>query len=99
MVDANYKFVYINIGAAGRAGDAEVFADSSLKKTLMTNSLNLPDAVASPGVSTKISHHIVEDHAFPLCTKVMKPFSGQCDQIIKLNYVKSKSLNSGAISL
>ena len=50
MVDANYKFVYVDIGAAGRAGDAGVFADSSLKKALMTNSLDLPDAVSLPGV-------------------------------------------------
>ena len=74
MVDANYTFVYVDIGAAGRAGDAGVFADSSLKKALMTNSLDLPDAVSLPGVSTKISHHIVGDDAFPLSTRVMKPF-------------------------
>ena len=36
MVDANYKFIYIDVGAAvgaaGRAGDAGVFADSALNK-------------------------------------------------------------------
>jgi hypothetical protein len=66
MVDANYKFIYVDIGAAGRAGDAGVFADSSLKKALLTNTLDLPDAVALPGVSTNVSHHIVGDDAFPL---------------------------------
>jgi hypothetical protein len=74
MVDANYKFIYVDIGAAGRAGDAGVFADSSLKKALLTNTLDLPDAVALPGVSTNVSHHIVGDDAFPLSTRVMKPF-------------------------
>ena len=74
MVDANYKFVYVDIGAAGRAGNAGVFADLSMKKALLTNSLDLPDAVALPGVSAKVSHHIVGDDAFPLSTRLVKPF-------------------------
>ena len=64
MVDANYKFIYIDVGAAGRAGDAGVFADSALNKALRTNSVDLPDAVALQGISTKISYHIVGDDAF-----------------------------------
>lgn len=50
MVDANYKFIYIDVGAAGRAGDAGVFADSALNKALRTISLDLPDAVALQGL-------------------------------------------------
>lgn len=74
MVDANYKFIYIDVGAAGRAGDAGVFADSALNKALRTNSLDLPDAVALQGLLTKISYHIVGDDAFPLNTRLMKPY-------------------------
>ena len=64
MVDANYKFIYIDVGAAARAGDAGVFADSALNKAMRTNSLDLPDAVALQGISKKISNHIVGDDAF-----------------------------------
>ena len=64
MVDANYKFIYIDVGAAARAGDAGVFADSALNKAMRTNSLDLPDAVALQGISKKISYHIVGDDAF-----------------------------------
>ena len=64
MVDANYKFIYIDVGAAARAGDAGVFADSALNKAMRTNSLDLPDAVVLQGISTKISYHIVGDDAF-----------------------------------
>ena len=74
MVDANYKFIYIDVGAAGRAGDAGVFADSALNKALRTNYLDLPDAVALQGISAKISYHIVGDDAFPLNTRLMKPY-------------------------
>lgn len=42
LVDANYKFIYVDVGAAGHAGDAGVFGDSALKKALTSNSLDLP---------------------------------------------------------
>ena len=74
MVDANYKFIYVDVGAAGRAGDAGVFSDSTLKKALTTNSVDLSEASALPGISTKISHHVVGDDAFPLNMRLMKPF-------------------------
>ena len=34
LVDANYKFVDINVGASVRAGDAGIYTDSDLKKAL-----------------------------------------------------------------
>lgn len=74
MVDANYKFIYVDVGAAGRAGDAGIFADSALKKALTTNSLDLPDVIALQGISTKILHHLVGDDAFPLNGRLMKPY-------------------------
>lgn len=72
LVDANYRFIYIDVGASGRAGDAGVFAASSLRKALDDNTLNLPE----PGVisSQQIDFHIVGDDAFPLSTKLLKPY-------------------------
>ena len=74
LVDANYKFIYVDDGAAGRAGDAGVFGDSALKKALTSNSLDLPPSTSIRGISTKIYHHIVGDDAFALTTNMMKPF-------------------------
>ena len=70
LVDANYRFIYVDVGAAGRAGDAGVFADSALIKALGTKFLGLPDAVALQG----ILHHIVGDDVFPLNVRLMKPY-------------------------
>jgi len=45
-----------------------------LKKGLTTDSLDLPEASSLPGISTKISHHVFGDDAFPLIMGMMKPF-------------------------
>lgn len=74
MVDANYKFIYLDVGAAGRAGDAGIFANSALKKALTTNSLDLPDVIALQGIPAKVSYHVVGDDAFPLHAQLMKPY-------------------------
>ena len=41
LVDANYRFLYVDVGAPGRAGDAGVFAASSLKQALESHQLKL----------------------------------------------------------
>ena len=42
LVDARYRFIYIDVGVAGRCGDAGIFEDSSLKKAMDLNLLNFP---------------------------------------------------------
>lgn len=75
LVDANYKFIYVDVGAAGRAGDAGVFNDSTLKRTLFNGSLNLPEPVIiMPNSQTKVSYHIVGDDAFPMSEHLLKPY-------------------------
>ena len=66
LVDANYKFLYINVGAPGRARDAGVFSESTLKQALERNTLQLPPAKTIEGISSPINYHIVGDDANPL---------------------------------
>ena len=77
LVDANYKFLYVDVGASGRAGDAGVFRDSSLKRALDTKTLQLPAPQNIEGITTKICYHIVGDDAFPLRKDIMKPYPHQ----------------------
>ena len=74
LVDANYCFLYVDVGAPGRCGDAGVFANSSLKLGLDGNILNLPAAGHLPGTQTLCNHHIIGDDAFPLSSNLMKPY-------------------------
>jgi len=64
IVDANYKFIYIDVGTNGRVNDALVFSKSTFNEVLQTNTLNLP----TEGV-------YVGDDAFPLRKNIMKPYS------------------------
>lgn len=64
LVDANYCFTYIDIGAQGRASDGGIFQESNLYDSLENSHLNIPPEMV-----------IVADDAFPLKPYLMKPFS------------------------
>ncbi|KAA0198255.1 putative nuclease [Hyalella azteca] len=64
LVDADSKFLYVEVDTNGRADDMCVFRSSSLKTAIKNNSLNLPP-----------DHVIIADNTFPLTTSIMKPFS------------------------
>lgn len=64
VVDHNYCFRYIDVGASGRSSDGGIFRNSSFKTALENNLLNLPK-----------DGFFVADDAFPLTTQLMKPYS------------------------
>ena len=93
LVDANYRFLYVDVGAPGRAGDAGGFNGSSLKKSLDDKSLNLPSPATKQGLNGLVHYHIVGDDAFSLRPELMKPFpqrSLETDQRV-FNYRLSRA--------
>lgn len=64
MVDGDYCFTYIDIGANGRASDSAIFRDSTLNIALENNTLGMPEKCV-----------IIGDDAFPLRTNLLKPYS------------------------
>jgi len=64
ILDANYKFICIDVGINDRVNDALVFSKSTFNEVLQTNTLNLP----TEGV-------FVGGDAFPLRKNIMKPYS------------------------
>ena len=66
LVDAKYKFIYVDVGAAGRSGDAGIYGNLTLKHSLDTNRLNLPDSETLTGTSTSCKFHFIGDDAFGL---------------------------------
>lgn len=75
VVDADYKFIYVDIGCNGRVSDGGVFKNSSLSKALEENTLNVPPPQPLLNQSFSLPYTLVADDAFPLKGYIQKPFS------------------------
>jgi DDE superfamily endonuclease len=74
LVDASYRFLYVDVGGYGRTADGGIFANSSLSTALACNQLHVP-----PPEEVEMAGHIpyvvIADDAFPLKTYLMKPYA------------------------
>ena len=79
LVDADYKFIVVDIGNFGSNSDGGIFAKSELGKALEYNGLNLPESepLANANELGSIPYVIVADEAFPLKTNLMRPYPGR----------------------
>lgn len=75
LVDADYKFTWVEVGIHGSAGDAQVFNNGELKEAIEHNSLNFPKADALPNDDQPMPYFIAADDAFALRSWLMKPYS------------------------
>ena len=66
LVDANYKFIYADVGCNGRISDGGVFRNSTLSKAVSTDLLNIPGPRTLDDGETEALDVIVADDAFPL---------------------------------
>jgi len=93
LVDAEYKFLFVDIGRNGRMHDASIFRESPLATQLYSGTLNLPVPSPLPGFNINMPFVIVADDAFPLKTNIMKPYPGRTLDIEKkiFNYRLSRA--------
>lgn len=75
LVDGDYKFIWVDVGQPGSAGDEHVFNRSELKECIEDGTAGLPAPDPLPGDDTDIAYFIVADDAFALKTRLMKPYS------------------------
>lgn len=74
LVDADCRFIYIDVGCNGRTHDAGVLLQSDLKKVIANAEKYFPaDKVIGNG--RKLPYVIIGDDAFPLQKHIMKPYS------------------------
>nr|CAI5842559.1 unnamed protein product [Callosobruchus analis] len=76
LVDADYNFLYANVGCQGRISDGGVFKNTSLWKKIEDGSLTSIKPRPLPGRQKDIPYLILGDDAFALNENVMKPFAG-----------------------
>lgn len=73
VADADYRFLYIDVGAYGSEGDGSVFFTTDFGKSVLNDTIELPEDVEI--ANTKMPYFFVGDDAFPLGERIMKPFS------------------------
>lgn len=66
LVDADYKFLYIDAGAVGRSSDAGVWDKCSLKAAIDQKLLNILPTNKPPYSEKVCPSVVVGDDAFPL---------------------------------
>ncbi|XP_022906222.1 uncharacterized protein [Onthophagus taurus] len=74
MVDANCKFLFVDVGAYGKEGDSTIFSTSEMGKQVYSGKL-FPKDEMLPNSNKKLPYVVVGDEAFRLHRHLMKPYS------------------------
>lgn len=74
VVNANYEFMYVDVGTNGRVSDGGVWANSSMCARLQDGMLGLPTDEQLPDSFRTLPFVFVGDDAFPLKRYFMKPY-------------------------
>ena len=77
LVDADCKFLYVDVGACGRASDGGVWDRCSLKEAVECEILNIPKPTMIPYTRKQCPYVFVGDAAFPLKPHLMQPYPGR----------------------
>ncbi|XP_022172139.1 protein ALP1-like [Myzus persicae] len=78
VVDSEYCFVVIDVGAYGREGDSTVFKESPFGQKLYSEELDLPTPVYLPNATDSPQPFVfVADEAFGLHKNLLRPFPGR----------------------
>ncbi|XP_041109378.1 ethanolaminephosphotransferase 1-like isoform X3 [Polyodon spathula] len=74
VVDADYKFVHVDIGCNGRVSDRGVFNNSTLGQALVHVKLSIPQPTPLPTEMEMLKYVFVADDAFTLKENIMKSY-------------------------
>ena len=77
LVDANYCFRIVDIGAFGRQSDGGIYASSNFGKAMDSGDMNITENAPLLGHNTPIPHVVVAGEVFPLKRYFMRPFPGR----------------------
>lgn len=76
VVDSQYLFRLVNVGAPGRFSDGGIPQDSPIGERLHEGELSLPRAAMLPRSGKVCPHVFVGDEAFQLRPDFMRPLPG-----------------------
>ena len=103
VVDANYRFIYVDVGCQGRISDGGVFRNSSLFSAIKTNDINIPPPDTLPNLDTHFPYVFVADDAFPLTENLMKPYAkrglNRKERIFNYRLSRARRLSENAFGI
>lgn len=77
VADAEYRFVYVDVGAYGKDCDSNVFQNCNLWKSIISGGMDLPEDKCLPGAQNpQLPHFLIGDDAFALHKHLIKPYGG-----------------------
>ena len=76
LVDANYRFLFVDIGEYGSNTDGNIFKFSTFGRKYMAGELDTPPPKTLPGMQNEgpVPHVLIADEAFPLRNDLMRPY-------------------------
>lgn len=77
LVDANYNFIAVNVGAFGKDSDGGILSKSKMGKAILNNKFNIPVSKNFPGTNVSAACVILGDEAFPLKNNLLRPYPSQ----------------------
>ncbi|XP_054720872.1 uncharacterized protein LOC129230496 [Uloborus diversus] len=93
LIDANMKFLFVDVGTNGRISDGGVYNKCTLKKYIEGHKLNIPAGQFLPSTNVPAPFVIVADDAFPFEENILKPYKGTplTEEMIIFNYRLSRA--------
>ncbi|XP_050311476.1 uncharacterized protein LOC126747037 [Anthonomus grandis grandis] len=105
IVDANYKFVAVDVGSYGKEGDNGIFQKSAMGKKIISGQFNVPQPASLPGTDILIPHFLIGDDAFALDVNMMKPYfkdhvrSDRAKAIFNYRICRARRVSENAFAL
>ncbi|XP_019698090.1 protein ANTAGONIST OF LIKE HETEROCHROMATIN PROTEIN 1-like [Harpegnathos saltator] len=104
VVDADYNFIFVDIGCQGRISDGDVFKNCELYKKIENRNLNAPEPSALIGREMEVPYVLLGDAAFPLSDHIMKPYndihpSGSPKRIFNYRLSRARSVVENAFGI
>ncbi|XP_048515810.1 protein ALP1-like isoform X2 [Athalia rosae] len=77
ICDANYLFLFVDIGAFGRRSDGGIFRDSQMGQKFEKRKMNVPEAELLTIDGMLLPYVLVGDEAFQLTNYLLRPYPGR----------------------